>query len=182
MFTKLNIKHNLAYQGEVDNSISFGSIENGEYKGYKSMPVESNNIIDAIKLILPEKYRNNFAVELIQITGGYLPPHQDANITVAINFYVETADGVTTFYKPKFGTNPKKEFLINQKTGFVYDVKDLDEVSSFKAEVGDAYLLDVKSIHSVTSDEKKTRRAYALMSSEYNYNQTLAILKESGVV
>jgi hypothetical protein len=182
LFKKLNIQHTLKYQGEVDNSISFGRFENGKYKGYRSMPVESNNIINMMKSIIPEQYRHNFSVELIQITGGYLPPHEDANITVAINFYIETADGVTTFYKPKIGVSPKKEFLINQKTGFVYDPIDLDKVSSFKAEVGDVYLLDVKSIHSVDSDENKTRRAYALMSTEYNYNQTLNILKESGVV
>jgi hypothetical protein len=182
MFKKLKVRHDLIYGGESDNSIAFGTIENGKYKGYKSLPVDSKNTIDTLKEIIPEQYRHNFSVELIQITGGYLPPHEDANITVAINFYIETADGVTTFYKPKIGVSPKKEFLINQKTGFVYDPIDLDKVSSFKAEVGDVYLLDVKSIHSVDSDANKTRRAYALMSTEYNYSQTLNILKESGVV
>lgn len=182
MFTKLNIRHTFKYQGESDTYIFYGSENNGNKIGYKGIQVNSPNVVKSIMSMIPINYHNGFLVDMIEITGGDLPPHRDANILMSVNFYIETGDGVTTFYKTKEGVIPRQENIMNETSGFVYNADDLEPVSQFVAEVGDIYLLDVKSIHSVKSDPAKPRRAYTLKSSEYTYHDVLQMLKERGFV
>jgi hypothetical protein len=182
VFTKLNIKHTLEYNGENDTYLFYGSVINGNKVGYGALNVDSEETKKVIMSIIPVKYQNDFAIDMIEIFGGELPPHSDANIITAINFYLDTADGVTTFYKPKQNVSLRQENIMNETSGYVYNVEDLDIVSSFVAQSGDVYLLDVSSIHSVKTDPNKIRRAYALKSKRYDYYQTLQILKESDVV
>jgi hypothetical protein len=81
--------------------------------------------------------------------------HIDHN-TVALNYYITPANCVTIFWKEKLKNSGQiVNQLINngellQNTVRKYDLKDLTPIASFKAAADEAYLLDIKQIHSAT--------------------------------
>lgn len=92
---------------------------------------------------LPEELPTPFDIFYCIMTGpGKLFPHIDTHTTTAINYYIEGASGVTTFYKLKENastTDIKNSFSEN----------DVIEVDRFIANDGECYLLNVKEIHNV---------------------------------
>lgn len=95
-----------------------------------------------------------------------LRPHRDHGISVALNIYFETGDGLTSFYDgPEEGEAYEGETLKN-----IYKFNELTKVSEFRAVRGDAFLLDVSQIHSVT--ELKGPRSFIQASwSSYSLLQ-----------
>ena len=57
-------------------------------------------------------------------------------------------------------------------------LKDLDKGPSFIARPGDVYILDVSKVHSVIplAEEKITRKAFCLSSSELNFKELVKIM------
>ena len=63
----------------------------------------------------------------------------------------------------------------------VYTFDDVYEIGSFVANKNEAYLLDVSVAHNVEPlDGTKLRKAFALRTRHYNYEQVYEMLKETG--
>ena len=176
MFQLLTQKHNLQTDNEKEIIIQFGKTVNDKFYGYTTYKVNEDTGNKLLELI-PENYRDAFEPSLISINIEDVVPHIDNEIKSAINFYIDTAEGVTSFHKIKAGVYPMIEKLPNQTDGSLFREEDLDTVTSFKAEYGDIYILDIKHIHSVKCRPNAIRTAYCLKSYIYNYNEVLDILK-----
>jgi len=128
-----------------------------------------------LKKFIPEKYRDQFIVQLMEI-NFFILPHIDSGGKSVINFYIETDKCLTQFYEIK---NNAKPFQIdNQTNGCVYNREDLDEGPSFIARPGDVYILDVSKVHSVIplSEEKVKRKAFCLATSSIDFKELEKIM------
>lgn len=89
----------------------------------------------------------------------YLYPHIDPATTVALNAYINSANSTTTFYKEKEDIKYKlgnQELDEDDDTLIVKafnDFSKLEEVGSFTAQSGEAYLMRVDILHSVSKPE-----------------------------
>lgn len=90
---------------------------------------------------------------------GLLDPHRDHGSTTVANFYFESNNSTTNFYKEKPGTKPiTYQGTDEVSKNNVYNVNDLELESSFQAQDGDCYLLNVSEIHGVHSEKQGTRK------------------------
>jgi hypothetical protein len=177
MFKLLSQKHDLQTQNENEILVQYGGTVGGKFYGYTTYRVDKkigNNLLK----IIPKKYRKDFEPALISINIANVIPHIDTKIKATINFYVDTADGITSFHKVKEGITPYIEKLPNQTDGALYQERDLDTIGKFKANYGDIYVLNVKQIHSVKCKPDSIRTAYCLKSYTHNYDEVLNILEE----
>jgi hypothetical protein len=182
MFTKLNTVHNLSLQESRELKYQYGKIVDGVWYGISYYKAELE-IESKLKSIVPEKHRKLFDTTLMIITSPYIQPHIDNNITMAINFYMETGDAVTCFHKTKEEVKTNIEVLPEQTTtGKLFLFEDLDIVNTFKANRNEVYLLNVGEIHSVYSSTGSYREAYCLQSNKFTYQQMLDMLEEEEVL
>jgi hypothetical protein len=156
--------------------VRYGGTVGGKFYGYTTYNVDSKTG-DKLLKIIPKVYRKDFEPSLISINIENVIPHTDTKIKAVINFYVDTADGITSFHKIKDGIAPYIEKLPNQTDGALYQEKDLDVIGRFKADYGDIYVLDVKQIHSVKCKPNAVRTAYCLKSYIHSYDDVLKIVK-----
>lgn len=99
------------------------------------------------ELLAPFPQANVSWVEIAE--GAKVQPHVDHGIRTVLNLYVTTGGAVTTFWKPKPDRQP---FCHPGKlTANRYLWSDILFTCYFKAQAGEAYLMDVTSVHSVTS-------------------------------
>jgi hypothetical protein len=96
--------------------------------------------------LIPERYRKHFNISLMHINRTILP-HTDSDVTTVINIYVNAGDYITGFNRPIAGAPCMK--LPEQTDGLTWLFGDTQEVCSFVAQDGDAYVLDVTHPHSV---------------------------------
>ena len=178
MFKILIQKHNLQTMNENQILVQYGGTVGGKFYGYTTYKIDDKTSNKLLKII-PKKYRKDFEPTLISINIANVIPHIDTKIKAVINFYVDTADGITSFHKVKEGITPYIEKLPNQTDGALYQERDLDTIGKFKANYGDIYVLDVKQIHSVKCKPDAIRTAYSLKSYTHNYEEVLNILKEA---
>jgi hypothetical protein len=176
VFKILTQKHNLHTKNENEVLVRYGGTIGGQFYGYTTYKIDKQTS-DKLLEIIPKAYRKDFEPALISINIENVIPHTDTKIKAVINFYVDTAEGVTSFYKIKDGVTPYIEKLPNQTDGALYQEKDLDIVGRFKAEYGDIYVLDVKQIHSVKCKPNAIRTAYCLKSYIHSYDDVLKIVK-----
>ena len=176
MFELLPNKHTLQTKNENEILVRYGGTIGGQFYGYTTYKIDIKTSNTLLKII-PKKYRQDFEPALISINIENVIPHTDTNIKAVINFYVDTAEGITSFHKIKDGITPYIEKLPNQTDGALYQEKDLDVVGRFKAEYGDIYVLDVKQIHSVKCKPNAIRTAYCLKSYIHSYDDVLKIVK-----
>jgi hypothetical protein len=176
VFQILTQKHNLHTKNENEILVRYGGTVGGKFYGYTTYNVDSKTG-DKLLKIIPKVYRKDFEPSLISINIENVIPHTDTKIKAVINFYVDTADGITSFHKIKDGIAPYIEKLPNQTDGALYQEKDLDVIGRFKADYGDIYVLDVKQIHSVKCKPNAIRTAYCLKSYTHSYDDVLKILK-----
>jgi hypothetical protein len=140
---------------------NYGILENNQFKGLAYYEVEYPELFN----ILKPKYRKDFELSLLCITNNEILPHTDSDVSMCINFYLQTGDAKTYFY-----TGGSKKYQIeNQTDGFIWDKSDLKEVFSFQAIPGDIWALNVKEIHSVTCYKNEPRLAYSLSSNKINF-------------
>ena len=178
MFTKLNISHDFSLQSSRKLKFQFGKVIAGVWRGisYYEADIEMDT---EIKKYIPEKYRKYFGVNLMIISGPYIPPHVDDGVLVTMNFYMETSNACTYFHQVKDNILPTIKTLPAQKTtGKFFAIEDLETVNQFKANRGEVYLLDVSKIHSVSVENSSDREAYCLQTNELTYTQVLEILAE----
>ena len=157
----------------LNSRIKFGETINDEFRGieYFDISFDTKNLLK----VIPSNYRQDFCVTLMKINTE-VPPHTDSGIKVTLNYYYETGDCVTTFYK--FKDASKKYQIENQTDGFIYDEKYLEETGAFQAKPYEAWILDVSQPHSVKG--VGNRVAISLATNTYSYEQVCNMLIETG--
>jgi hypothetical protein len=128
--------------------------------------------------LLPERYRQDFQLSLMEIEGA-VPPHTDSEVKTSINFYIEPGDYITTFYSARPGS--KTSQIAGQTTGCIYEMPDLLNRGSFNAMPGDGWVLNVAAIHGVEPKKEVTKRvALCLATDKHNFDSVLEMLNEMG--
>jgi hypothetical protein len=179
MFAKLNKTFETPLYAVTTGLKTFTGINvNGERKGIDYKKIWSP---DAEKLysVIPRRYWKDFHLTIMTINTR-IPPHTDTEIMSTINFYIETDNCRTQFYRPNTD-NPRTYQIENQTNGYIYEDTDLETAGSFIANPGEVWVLDVKSIHSVEPlGEITLRKAVTLGSYHYEYDVVVEMLKETG--
>jgi len=107
-----------------------------------------------------------------------IAPHIDNGVICNINYYLETADAVTSFYEAIGEGSPTtivdEKGTYGQLGGRVYSWLEVIPKTHFVAKDNDCYLLDVSKVHSVTKLALPRQRKIAIQTN------VLAI-KETGV-
>jgi hypothetical protein len=146
-------------------------------KGIGFYNIDSYNR-DLILSVIPERFRHEFLIREMKINYN-IPPHTDSYMSASINFYVKTSNCQTNFFNKVDASLGVK--MTTQTTGRTFKEENLENTGSFIAESGDAWLLDVSSPHSVKNlgAGAVDRIALVLQSSNYNFDDLLAMLQET---
>lgn len=179
MFQKLKYEFIHSPINKIQSHIKFGVVSDQKFRGIEYFDLGLSNTKNYWNL-LPEKYRSDFALLLMQINSS-VPAHTDSGIKCTINFYKETQNCITAFYKE---TESVKKFQIeNQTDGYIYDEQGLIEIGSFLAKPNEVWLLDVTIPHSVKPNRNHlaiNRTAVTLATSKYAYDDVCGMIKETG--
>jgi hypothetical protein len=149
--------------------------------------------VEQIYSVIPKRFWDDFELTVMTINSMLLP-HIDNDLISTINFYIRTDNCRTVFYKPKNNADsfqvtvdiqrPKSAIETDEEVKMVkaiYDLVDVDEVASFLAQPNEAWLLDVREIHNVEPmGEFTLRKAIALRTAKYGYDEVCEMLKETG--
>jgi hypothetical protein len=165
-FEKLKTKFTLTEFQSVEERVSYG-----KRISYTKVKTPHRHLLYSTIL---EEYRKLFGLTLMRITDQ-VPPHTDSRIKTCINFYIKTENARTIFYEP-ISSKLDKFQVANQTDGFVYDAKNLQEVTSFTAQPGDAFVLNVTKIHSVLSPNPISERIALTLGTEMEFTNVLRIL------
>jgi hypothetical protein len=133
---------------------------------------------DELMFLIPKKYHKDFSITMMRVNTE-IPPHTDSGIKSTINFYIQTGNCLTQFYKLAID-KPKTKQVKNQSDGLIYNENDLIRTTSFIAEPGEAWLLDVTIPHSVKPYGNFKERLAIAMSSTLCYNDVKQILTMTG--
>ena len=149
MYTNLKFKLE-----NVNYSRLKGSFFEGYGDTFKQYKIKDSSYLDSLII---DKIKFNIAPNWItccEITSYGAGPHIDHN-TVALNYYIDPSNYNTIFWKKKEEYDGyKTPQILNEKgdnrvnTVKVYDLSKLVPVSNFTAKSHEAYLLDIKQIHS----------------------------------
>jgi hypothetical protein len=136
------------------SGVDYEKLKGRSYEGYGET-VRQFYIKDIFYLYSLMKNKIKFKIRpnhisYLEVSGYGADPHKDQCVST-INYYIDTADCVTTFYKPR---SELIKTIIPAMTGQdrvieAYQLDKLEPVDSFKAVNGDAYILNTKEIHSV---------------------------------
>ncbi len=148
--------------GEVFRSYEIHDLEYFEYQWSKSIKFS----------IAPEK------VDYTNITDYGTLPHRD-EMQTSINYYLNPENCVTAFWQlTTYNYEPESINQLQQDGTWqqaqhvkTFDKTKLRLVNYFKAYPGDAYILNVKHIHSVEKPNLGTKREF-LRWSWFNYDIT----------
>lgn len=180
-FLKLNKTFSMDDYQKDRTFIFYGTEKDGQKVGIGYSTLKNYDSAEIFSVI-PEIHRGAFTLNLMEINSP-ISPHTDSKILSTINFYILTSNCKTTFYEVLDNSNTWK--VNNQTNGAMYPRKDLKEISSFIAEPGDAWLLDVSVPHSVDPVEPGSpvqRSAICLQSTVYNFSQVKEMLVKSGFI
>jgi hypothetical protein len=153
----------------LDKKIEFELDAQGHKIQYSNVASE---YVDRFIASLGE-YSQHFYKSFVSIDTS-VPPHTDIVDQVNINFYIETGDYQTTFYKSN--DNSLKFTYADHGDGHAYDIKELEPIDSFIAYPGDVYVLNGKTIHGVNSANCLPRKFLQVSTNKLEYDQVLSIL------
>jgi hypothetical protein len=178
-FIKLKNNLDIGQYSIHETHISYGAISDGTFKGIKYSVVKTS-IRQKLLELIPEEHRCHFDILAMQVNVK-IPPHTDSNITATINFYIKTDNCLTQFYSLNT-SKPKTKQIENQKTGYLFDIEELEEVDNFMAKPGEIWILDVSKPHSVLppANGPIDRVALCLQSRKFNFDETVKLLKATG--
>jgi hypothetical protein len=176
-FRKLNKNFIIGDCDIKDVQISYGHETPDGFSGIQYCFVEFENK-DDIMNIIPKEYQKYFFMTIMRINRE-IPPHTDSGIKSTINFYIQTDDCITQFYKFKTDS-PKLYQVKNQSDGFLFDESDLDKMDYFVSKPTEAWVLDVTKPHSVIPQSTFNKRLAIAISSELEYDVVCDILKDEG--
>ena len=173
MFVKFKKKHNLKIPLELG---TLGS-KYGAYKesGYQMFNGDVEVQRQLLKETIPEKYLEYFDCRLAVINKQIIVPHIDERL-LAINFYIQTADATTSFYKIKDPSAPIK-YIKETKTSW-YREEELEFIDSFHANPGDIWMLDTTHIHGVVCSSPVDRIAYTMDTLTITFTELKEILSD----
>jgi hypothetical protein len=153
----------------------FGKTIDGRFYGLSYFAVEGETEA-ALLGILPAAWRPHFACSYLVACHHDIPPHIDNGIRLSLNYYVQTAQATTSFYRFKAGDAAVKR-LSNHDPGTpagLYRREDLALAGSFCAQPHELWALDVTQPHDVVSAPGAgDREAYCLQSRTVGYEELL---------
>jgi hypothetical protein len=183
-FIKLNHQHSFSGIEPGNVKVKYGITLNNKFNGiYYSEVKNKSEFIGAFDII-PERYRADFfIVELI--ATSILPAHTDSDIKATINFYINTGNYTTKFYRIKDSEN-RRFRIATQTTGSIFFEHQLEMIEAFDADPGDIYLLNVNTPHSVVDNQNTdysiTRTALSLQTHIHDFNAVMEMLKETNSI
>ena len=172
-FCQLKNRYTIDRYSIMAEQMFFGN--NGQGIGYYHVALEQ---YDQLLNIIPETHRHHFDIKMMRINTA-IPPHTDTGIRSTINFYIETGDAVTQFYRVNTDA-PTRHQVANQKDGYIYSESELTATHAFVAEPGDAWLLDVTCPHAVIPAEPFEQRLAVAMGTALDYDQVRELLIQTG--
>jgi len=175
MFLKLKNNFDIGKYTLQKEQMFFG--EKGKGIGYYHVDLPKK---DELMSLIPKKYHKDFSITMMKVNAE-IPPHTDSGIKSTINFYIETGNCLTQFYKLSTD-KPKTKQVKNQSDGVIYNEDDLTRTTSFMAEPGEAWLLDVTVPHSVKPGGNFKERLAVAMSSTLCYDEVKQILTTAGQI
>lgn len=151
-FKKLNLSlPKLDYEAHISHYLmSYGQKRFLTY--YRLNEYASNIVLDSIPTGL---HGNVGSVDYVEtgLEQSYIIPHIDNGATVNMNFYIETANAITSFYKPLSSGQPTPVTDTNAVYGYlggkIFQWNEVIFQTCFKANQGDCYLINVSEPHSV---------------------------------
>lgn len=121
------------------------------------------------------QYSQDFYTSFVSVDTT-VPPHTDIVDRVNINFYIETGNYRTTFYKSD--AHSSRTTYADHGDGHTYNIKELEEIDSFIAEPGDVYVLNGKTVHGVSASDHRPRKFLQVSTNRLDYDQVLDILNK----
>jgi hypothetical protein len=116
---------------------------------------------------------------ITEINGpGHLGAHRDHGAKCVLNWYVESNNDKTIFYKEK--PNARPFTAPGEKTANIYSESDIEIFDSFIAKDKEMYLLNVSEIHSVHSYKVGVRRFVNLAWRNTDYDTILQRVRQNG--
>jgi len=155
--------------------IQYGETHHNVFYGISYYNLKKPKELELLSKILPTGKQNKFGAAMMKINSPYVHPHTDSGIRFSINYYIETGNAKTVFYKKKY-EKVKENKIENQTNGSVYDRNDLDSYFEFVAEKGDIWILDVTQIHSVENVDPNIIRKAITLTNGMNYFQVCQLL------
>ena len=142
---------------------------------------KTTKLNEALLSVIPERYRQHFAMLTMRINTK-VPPHTDSGIITSINAYIQPDNCVTKFYKIKDTKSVRTKQLENQTNGRIFDILSLDFENEFKAEANEVYLLDVSKPHAVVNSTGiyNERIALCIQSARHDFEAVKEMLRETG--
>lgn len=170
LFKKLSAAADIDFK-ILDTRIEFELDNNGHKIQYSNV---YSQYLDNFIASLGD-YSKHFYSSFVSIETN-VPPHTDIVDRVNINFYIETGNYKTTFYKSNEGNS--KFTYADHGDGYAYRIEELEEIDSFVAKPGDVYILNGKIIHGVSSAECLPRKFLQVSANDLEYDQVLEILNK----
>lgn len=129
--------------------------------------------LDYLKEILLPEYRDDFFLTVMDISGN-LPPHIDNGILTTINFYIACSGYVTQFYD----VETEFDAPYAQGDGRTYDLNLLRKTDSFIAQDGDAWVLNVRVPHSISSlsSDQLPRTAIVMQTRKHSFDRVIEMI------
>jgi hypothetical protein len=179
MFVKLKHPFSTPKFKTLDSHMRYGEVVDGVFMGIEYFKVDVNQQeVENLLNIIPKSYQKDFCLTLMKVNTR-VPPHTDSGINVTLNYYVETGNCVTNFYR--FKDTPQSYQIQNQTDGHIYSEDSVELVESFRAQSGEVYLLDVTKPHSVEPDLNfSMRTAFSLATNTYTFDEVSEMLKQTG--
>ena len=132
--------------------------------------------MENITSFIPKRYHDDFYITLMTMVNP-LAPHIHTDLYTILNFYVDSDNSKTTFYKPK------NNLKVNSSTNnyLSYKKEDLVETGHFIAKNNEVYLLDAREIHDIQPlGEWKPRKIIHVRTDKHTYLDVCEMLKETG--
>jgi hypothetical protein len=161
MYRKIDLKLPPIELGRVKGDVAF------EYHG-GVLVVYKIKDLDYFENLYKDKIQFGVKPDLlayIEILGEGAAPHTD-EATATLNYTIDDASCITSFWRVNEQVDAVPAERVDEQGRAIkskvmgYDEKDLVRLTSFKANPGDAYLLDVSKIHSVFKPKYETVRKF----------------------
>lgn len=108
-----------------------------------------------------------------EFTGeGLVKPHTDSGTSVSLNFYIDTDDGITIFYK-KLDNIINSNFQNKKNLNYFENDSNLIEIGRFQAKNKECYLLDVTQFHGI---QKTSNRPRSMITARWHWYKFADIL------
>lgn len=179
MFARLKNLFYIDDPERLDLKIRYGKIIDDQFRGINYHYVNLGEYAKLMFGVIPEQYRKDFAVLRME-TNHSVSPHVDSNILTVINFYIETGNCQTNFFRTKDGTESFK--LPGQTNGSMYKRESMDRVDGFISKKHEAWVLDVTIPYSIDPLDPGPvyRLSLTMQTGKHSFEQVKEMLAATG--